>query len=115
MLQIFQQLNGIFRSEILIDPLAVDLHHGCIGTGSKTLDFLDGVHVVRSGLSIFDTEVFFACGDDIFGPSQLAGCGAADLEMVFAYSLSVEHGVEGGDLIDVHFVDFCYFGHFAHG
>ena len=53
--------------------------------------------------------------DDGFWSSQLAGSGAAHLQVELSDSFPVEHGVEGGNLIDVHLVDFCDFGYFAHG
>ena len=35
--------------------------------------------------------------------------------MELADSFPVEHGVEGGDFVDVHLVDLGYFGYFPHG
>lgn len=35
--------------------------------------------------------------------------------MELSYSLSVEHGVEGGNFIDVHFINFNNFSDFPHG
>ena len=59
--------------------------------------------------------MFLAGCDDIFGASELAGGGSADLEMELADSFPVEHGVEGGHLVYVHLVDLSYFGYFPHG
>ena len=78
-LEVLEQLNGVFGGEVFVDPLPVDLDHGSVGAGAQALDFLDGEHVVGGGLPIFDSEMFLAGGDDIFGASELAGGGSADL------------------------------------
>ena len=115
LLQILKQFNGIFRSQVFINPFTIDLEHGGVGTGTQTFDFLDGEHVVGSGLATLDAEVFLAGLDNLLGAPELAGRGSADLEVEFAHPLPVEHGVKSGHLVDIHFVDFGDFRYFPHG
>ena len=65
-LEVLEQLNGVFGGEVFVDPLSVDLDHGGVGAGSQALDFLDGEHVVGGGLPIFNSEMFLASCNDIF-------------------------------------------------
>jgi len=113
-LEVLEQLEGIFGSEILVDPFSVDLQHGRIGAGSQALHFLDGEESIGSGLSALDAEVFLAGLDDLLGAAELAGRGAADLQVELSHSFAVEHGVEGGHLVDVHLVDLGDARHLPH-
>lgn len=45
----------------------------------------------------------------------MAGSGSTDLQMELSDPFAVEHGVEGGHLVYVHFVDLRDFSHLSHG
>lgn len=94
-LETLEKCDSVFRGEVLVDPLAVDLDHGGVDTGPETLDLLDGEESVRGGMALLDAEVLLAGGDDSLGAAQLAGRGAADLQVELADLFAVEHGVEG--------------------
>lgn len=58
--------------------------------------------------------MFFTSMDNILRSSELAGSSSTNLKMKFPNSFSIEHSVEGGNLIYVHFIDFYNFSNFSH-
>ena len=70
-LQIFKKLNSIFRSQILINPLSIDLQHWSIGTCAQTLNLLDCKESIRCCLSFFNSKMLFTSLDDLFSSLQL--------------------------------------------
>jgi hypothetical protein len=64
-----------------------------------------------SCLSVLDTETFLTGFNNFLWPSQLARSCSADIEIELDDSFSVEHCIEWGDFVNIHFVDltnFCY-------
>ena len=93
----------------------MDLNHWSISASTQTFDFLNGKHIIRSCLSIFNTKVLFAGFNNFLRTSKLAWSCSTNLKMIFSNSFSIEHCVKWGDLINVHFVDFTDFCYCSHG
>ena len=53
----------------------------------------------RCGLAIIHPKMLFQCLVDVSGTLKHARCCAADHDVVLAHFSSVEHGVEGRNLI----------------
>jgi len=86
----------------LIDVFVVNLNHGCVDAGAEALDLAEREEAVLTGAIHLDVRVILNCLNDIAGSSQHARSGAAYLKMILADLGAVEHGVEGGDLVDLH-------------
>jgi hypothetical protein len=113
--ELLHNLDGTFGGEVLIDPLAVHLHHGGIGAGTQTLHLLNGKKPIRSGFGIFDAEMLFKGRLDLSAAAQLTRSSATELEMEFAHWYTIEHSVETGGFKNLDFRFFDNGGDFTHG
>jgi hypothetical protein len=77
--------------------------------------FDDGEQAVLGGLAALDAQVVFGGLHHFSRAANHAGRRAAELQVVFAHSLSVVHRVESRHLEDVDFRDFEHFSHLLHG
>lgn len=112
--QILQQLNSILWSQILINPFTINLNHWRIRTSPQTFNFLNGVHEIGSYLSTFNFKIFLT-GFNNFLFNNLLFDKVSNLEMEFAYPLTIEHGIKWSNFIYIHFVDFTHFSDSFHG
>lgn len=86
-------------------------NHGSVTARALALDLNDGELAVLGGLARLDASEVATDGvEDIVRATKHARGGSADLDKVLADGLAVEHGVEGGDLVDAHWghlEEFC--------
>ena len=80
-----------------------DHDHWCVTARALALDLDDRELAVLGRLAGLDATQVTADGvQDLVRTTKHAGGGGADLDKVLANGLAVEHGVEGGDLVDTH-------------
>mmetsp|Transcript_6703 Transcript_6703/g.9978 ORF Transcript_6703/g.9978 Transcript_6703/m.9978 type:complete len:269 (+) Transcript_6703:336-1142(+) len=96
-----QQLHRRPRRQALI-VVVVQLDHGRVGAGPQALHLPQGEQPVRRGLAVPDAQVVRDGALDVLRAADHAGRGPAQLDEVLPQLLPVEHGVEGGDLVDGH-------------
>lgn len=97
-----QDLLRRLGREILIEVVP-DSHHRRIAAGTLALDLNDGKLAVLGGLTGVDTAELTAHGvQDLCRPPEHTRCCRANLDKVCTDRLTVEHGVEGGDLVNAH-------------
>src|SRR6476661_6357641 len=96
--QVDENLLEALRRQVLVVVL-VDLHHWRIDASAKALDLDPGEHPILGDVAGLADQL--AAGVfQRFGAAQQAGRGAAELHVIAANRRKIEHGVEGGDLVD---------------
>lgn len=98
----------------LVDVFVVDLDHRCVDACSEAFNLADSEQTVLAGLIHLDVGMIFDCLDDVSRTSQLARCCSTYLQVILADLGPIEHGVEGGDLVDLHRLHIENFGDFVH-
>lgn len=88
--------------------MVVDLNHGRVDARAETLDLHEMEEAVRRARSNRDPEVFLDGVQNVVAATQHARRRTANLHVVAADFLAVEHGIEARDLVDAdrrHFED----------
>ena len=98
--QRLEQRHGAVVVEVLV-VVVVHLEDRRVHAAAEALHLGQGEHAVRAGLAIaLEVPGVLAGAQHLVRAAQPAGRRAADLEVVAADRLGVEHQVEGGDLVD---------------
>ena len=111
---LLQKLYSTFGSKILIEPLIVDLKHRGVDTSTKTLDLTEGEKAIFRDLIHAHVAVLLSSVHAVSDTPDHAGSCAAELDVILAESGSVEHGIERGDLVDLHGFHFQNLSDFVH-
>ena len=80
--------------------MIVDLHHGGVDAGAEALDLGQRKVTVLRGFAQADAELVAASIAERIRATQPAGRRPAELHVIAADRLQVQHRVEGGDLVD---------------
>ena len=108
------QLKQRMQRAYLVDVFVVDLDHRCVDACSEAFNLADSEQTVLAGLIHIDVSMLLDSLDDVSRTSQLArGC-SAHLQVILADLGPIEHGVEGGDLVDLHGLHIEDLGDFVH-
>ena len=94
--QIIEQFGEVRRRQIFV-IIVVDLHHRRVAAGAETLNLDPGELAVRRDVALV-ADLALADRLDVLRPGQHARRGAAELHVMPAHRLEVEHRVEGRDL-----------------
>lgn len=97
--EVFQDPDHGLGGEVLVKVVS-DLDHGGVDAGAEALDLGEGEEPVGSGLPGVDAQVGLDGHEDGLAVAQHARRRGAQLQMVLAHRLSVEHRVKRARLIN---------------
>jgi len=88
--------------EIFVEPFVVDLHHWCVDACSKTFNLWQSEEAICTCFIHADICVLFDSFHALSCSSYHARGGATELQMVLSKFCSIEHSIETGHLIYLH-------------
>ena len=97
--KVFQDPDHGLGGEVLVKVVS-DLDHGGVDAGAEALDLGESEEPVGSGLPGVDAQVGLDGHEDGLAVAQHARRRGAQLQMVLAHRLSVEHRVKRARLIN---------------
>ena len=106
--------HGLWGKVLVV--VIVDLDHRSVGTSTEAFDLDECELLVGSGLASLDSQLALERFENLCGTATAkhAWRGCAELKEVLSNRLTVEHGVEGSDLIDTHWWHLEQFGNIVH-
>ena len=95
--------------------IVINLNHGRVHTGAQTLDLAQCEQIILGGLAHVYAQLFLDGLEYAIAVTKPTRCRGAYLNMIFAYRVAYEHGVEGGHFVHAHIRHLEDFGDLVHG
>ena len=87
--------------EIFVE-IVIDLNRGCAGAGADTFDLFQREDAVVGDFLVADFQALFGSLENVVAAAQHAGDVGADLHVVLAHRLAMQHGVILERFLDLH-------------